>query len=88
MVCCREKGLKIINSNPNNAQSAEGGVAAVLQDDIDDAVDPHLERIKYNQAAGDESDEEERYKKRLVREVFHRIVRSRTEGIDSIGRAE
>lgn len=58
MVCCREKGLKIINSNPNNAQSAEGGVAAVLQDDIDDAVDPHLERIKYNQAAGDESDEE------------------------------
>lgn len=31
------------------------GVAAVLQD-VDDAVDPHLERIK--NAAGDESDEE------------------------------
>lgn len=33
------------------------GVAAVLQEDDDDAVDPHLERIK-NEAGGDESDEE------------------------------
>lgn len=33
------------------------GVAAVLQDEDDDAVDPHLERIK-NEAGGDESDEE------------------------------
>lgn len=32
------------------------GVAAVLQNEDDDAVDPHLERIKYE--AGDESDEE------------------------------
>lgn len=58
MVCCyREKGLKIINLNPGNAQTAEGGVAAVLQNDMDDAVDPHLERIK-NLQGGDESDEE------------------------------
>lgn len=33
------------------------GMARVLQDEEDDAVDPHLERIK-NQAGGDESDEE------------------------------
>lgn len=33
------------------------GVAAVLQSDIDDAVDPHLERIR-NETIGDESDEE------------------------------
>lgn len=32
-------------------------VARVLQSDDDDAVDPHLERIK-NEAGGDESDEE------------------------------
>lgn len=32
------------------------GVASVFQDD-DDAVDPHLERIK-NEAGGDVSDEE------------------------------
>ena len=36
---------------------ATDGVAAVLQEDDDDAVDPHLERIK-NEAGGDESDEE------------------------------
>ncbi|CAH8310918.1 unnamed protein product [Eruca vesicaria subsp. sativa] len=48
------KGLKIMNLG--GAGTAEG-VAAVLQDnDDDDAVDPHLERIR-NQAA-DESDEE------------------------------
>lgn len=33
------------------------GVAAVLHNDVDDAVDPHLERIK-NAAGGEESDEE------------------------------
>lgn len=33
------------------------GVAAVLQSDDDDAVDPHLERIR-NEAGDDESDEE------------------------------
>lgn len=33
------------------------GVASVLQDEDDDAVDPHLERIK-NEAGGNESDEE------------------------------
>lgn len=32
-------------------------VAAVLDNDDDDAVDPHLERIK-NAAGGEESDEE------------------------------
>ncbi|CAN7080262.1 unnamed protein product [Brassica oleracea var. botrytis] len=46
------KGLKI--TNLGGAGTAEG-VAAVLQEE-DDAVDPHLERIR-NQAA-DESDEE------------------------------
>lgn len=35
------------------------GVARVLQTEDDDAVDPHLERIK-NEAGGDESDEEVR----------------------------
>ncbi|XP_073044972.1 FACT complex subunit SSRP1 isoform X1 [Primulina eburnea] len=49
------KGLKIMNLG--SAKTAEG-VAAVLQSDDDDAVDPHLERIK-NEAAGDESDEED-----------------------------
>lgn len=33
------------------------GVAEILQNEDDDAVDPHLERIK-NEAGGDESDEE------------------------------
>ncbi|GMG98436.1 hypothetical protein Nepgr_000276 [Nepenthes gracilis] len=49
------KGLKILNLG--DVQSAEG-VAAVLQNDEDDAVDPHLERIR-NEAGGDESDEED-----------------------------
>lgn len=48
------KGLKILNLG--DIQTADG-VAAVLQNDDDDAVDPHLERIK-NEAGGDESDEE------------------------------
>lgn len=42
--------------NLGGPQAADG-VAAVLQNDDDDAVDPHLERIK-NEAGGDESDEE------------------------------
>lgn len=33
------------------------GVASVLENDDDDAVDPHLERIK-NAAVGEDSDEE------------------------------
>lgn len=57
--CFREKGLKIMNFNAGGVQNAEG-VAAVLQSDIDDAVDPHLERIR-NEANGDESDEEVRF---------------------------
>lgn len=36
---------------------AADAIAAVLQEDDDDAVDPHLERIK-NEAGGDESDDE------------------------------
>lgn len=42
--------------NFGDMQTANG-VTAVLQNDDDDAVDPHLERIK-NLAGGDESDEE------------------------------
>ncbi|KAJ4972492.1 hypothetical protein NE237_005666 [Protea cynaroides] len=49
------KGLKILNLGDIRTTD---GVAAVLQDDDDDAVDPHLERIK-NAAGGDESDEED-----------------------------
>lgn len=48
------KGLKIMNLGD---MKTTDGVAAVLQEDDDDAVDPHLERIK-NEAGGDESDEE------------------------------
>lgn len=33
------------------------GVAKVLENDDDETVDPHLERIR-NEAGGDESDEE------------------------------
>ncbi|KAG6396023.1 hypothetical protein SASPL_142161 [Salvia splendens] len=51
-----DKDLKIMNFNAGSVPNAEG-VAAVLQSDIDDAVDPHLERIR-NEAIGDESDEE------------------------------
>ncbi|XP_071706144.1 FACT complex subunit SSRP1-like [Rutidosis leptorrhynchoides] len=49
------KGLKIMNLG---AAKATDGVAAVLQDDEDDNVDPHLERIK-NEAGADDSDEED-----------------------------
>ncbi|CAI9752684.1 unnamed protein product [Fraxinus pennsylvanica] len=49
------KGLKIMNLG---GVRTTDGVAAVLQNDEDDAVDPHLERIR-NEAAGDESDEED-----------------------------
>lgn len=49
------KGLKIMNLGDVKATDA---IAAVLQEDDDDAVDPHLERIK-NEAGGDESDEED-----------------------------
>lgn len=51
---CSGKGLKIMNLGDAQARD---GVAAVLQEDDDDAVDPHLERIR-NEAGGDESDEE------------------------------
>ncbi|GMP30487.1 hypothetical protein CsSME_00005140 [Camellia sinensis var. sinensis] len=49
------KGLKIMNLGDIRTTD---GVTAVLQNDDDDAVDPHLERIK-NAAGGDESDEED-----------------------------
>ncbi|XP_044504433.1 FACT complex subunit SSRP1 isoform X2 [Mangifera indica] len=49
------KGLKIMNLG--DIKTADG-VASVLQDEDDDAVDPHLERIK-NEAGGNESDEED-----------------------------
>lgn len=44
-----------MNFNAGGVQNAEG-VATVLQSDIDDAVDPHLERIRNGN--GEESDEE------------------------------
>ncbi|XP_006643849.1 FACT complex subunit SSRP1-A [Oryza brachyantha] len=50
------KHLKIMNLG--DGQGASGGVTAVLRDTDDDAVDPHLERIK-NQAGDEESDEED-----------------------------
>ncbi|CDP02200.1 unnamed protein product [Coffea canephora] len=49
------KGLKIMNLG--EAQSRDA-ILPVLPEDDDDAVDPHLERIK-NEAGGDESDEED-----------------------------
>ncbi|KAJ6371392.1 hypothetical protein OIU77_001823 [Salix suchowensis] len=49
------KGLKIMNLG--DMQAAKG-VAAVLQNDDDDAVDPHLARIR-NEAGDDESDDED-----------------------------
>ncbi|KAI4389065.1 hypothetical protein MLD38_001329 [Melastoma candidum] len=49
------KGLKIMNLGE---QATTDGVARVLQSEVDDAVDPHLERIK-NAAGEDESDEED-----------------------------
>uniref|UniRef100_A0A2P2KL43 FACT complex subunit SSRP1 n=2 Tax=Rhizophora mucronata TaxID=61149 RepID=A0A2P2KL43_RHIMU len=48
------KGLRIMNLG---GVQTTNGVAAVLQNDDDDAVDPHLERIRNE--AGDESDEED-----------------------------
>ncbi|KAG8493322.1 hypothetical protein CXB51_010714 [Gossypium anomalum] len=49
------KGLKILNLG--DVRTADS-VAEILQNDDDDAVDPHLERIK-NKAGVDESDEED-----------------------------
>ncbi|KAL9323426.1 hypothetical protein ACSQ67_008283 [Phaseolus vulgaris] len=49
------KGLKIMNLG--DAQPTVG-IKKVLENDDDDAVDPHLERIK-NEAGGGESDEED-----------------------------
>ncbi|XP_039117381.1 FACT complex subunit SSRP1 [Dioscorea cayenensis subsp. rotundata] len=49
------KGLKIMNLGDAKTTNT---VAAVLDNDDDDAVDPHLERIK-NAAGGEESDEED-----------------------------
>ncbi|PIA62533.1 hypothetical protein AQUCO_00200505v1 [Aquilegia coerulea] len=48
-----KKELKILHIN----QATEGGVASVLRSEDDDAVDPHLERIRNSNA--DESDEED-----------------------------
>nr|GFA64284.1 FACT complex subunit SSRP1 [Tanacetum cinerariifolium] len=48
MASCSSNGLKTIQ--------AASGVAAAMQDEVDDVVDPHLERIR--NAAGEESDDE------------------------------
>lgn len=53
------KGLKIINLGDTETI---GGVAAALQNSDDEAVDPHLERIKNQRdggAGGEDSDEED-----------------------------
>ncbi|KAI8019841.1 FACT complex subunit SSRP1 [Camellia lanceoleosa] len=50
------KGLKIMNLG--DIRTTDGVTAVLQNDDDDDAVDPHLERIK-NAAGGDESDEED-----------------------------
>lgn len=47
------------------ADKAADAITAVLQEDDDDAVDPHLERIK-NEAGGDESDEEVKFISRFL----------------------
>ncbi|KAG8384731.1 hypothetical protein BUALT_Bualt04G0148700 [Buddleja alternifolia] len=53
-----DKGLKIMNLGA--VPPTEGvGVASVLHSDIDDAVDPHLERIRNAAIGDDESDEED-----------------------------
>uniref|UniRef100_A0A803RBI9 FACT complex subunit SSRP1 n=1 Tax=Cannabis sativa TaxID=3483 RepID=A0A803RBI9_CANSA len=59
------KGLKIMNLG--NTRPTDG-VASVLQDEDDDAVDPHLVRVK-NEAGDDESDEEDEdfVAKRMIR---------------------
>ncbi|XP_027909661.1 FACT complex subunit SSRP1-like isoform X2 [Vigna unguiculata] len=49
------KGLKIMNLGDGQPTA---GIKKVLENDDDDAVDPHLERIK-NAAGDDESDEED-----------------------------
>ncbi|GER35802.1 FACT complex subunit SSRP1 [Striga asiatica] len=54
----KEKGLKIMNLNLGGLQTTEG-VAAVLQNNIDDPVDYHLEIIKNAAIDADESDEED-----------------------------
>ena len=43
--------------NLGSVQTTEGVAAVLRSDDDDDAVDPHLERIRY-ETGGDESDEE------------------------------
>ncbi|CAN6336474.1 unnamed protein product [Urochloa humidicola] len=50
------KNLKVMNLG--DGQRRTGGVAAALESNADDSVDPHLERIK-NQACNEESDEED-----------------------------
>ncbi|KAL8150287.1 hypothetical protein V2J09_020095 [Rumex salicifolius] len=52
------KKLKILNLGDVQATK---GVAAVLQNEDDDAVDPHLERIR-NEAGGDDSEEDEDFR--------------------------
>ncbi|KAG8366837.1 hypothetical protein BUALT_Bualt16G0009400 [Buddleja alternifolia] len=52
------KGLKIMNLGSEKKPDGVGvGVASVLQHQVDDVVDPHLERIMNE--AGDDSDEED-----------------------------
>jgi hypothetical protein len=52
-----------------DGQGASGVVTDVLRDTDDDAVDPHLERIK-NQAGDEESDEEVCCLVNLITEAF------------------
>ncbi|KAH1215751.1 FACT complex subunit SSRP1 [Glycine max] len=72
------KGLKIMNLG--DAQPTVG-IKKVLENDDDDAVDPHLERIK-NEAGGDESDEEKPAKKESKKDLPSKASTSKKKSKD------
>ncbi|KAL5180834.1 FACT complex subunit SSRP1 [Glycine soja] len=72
------KGLKILNLG--DAQPTVG-IKKVLENDDDDAVDPHLERIK-NEAGGDESDEEKPAKKESKKDLPSKASTSKKKSKD------
>ncbi|KAH1256351.1 FACT complex subunit SSRP1 [Glycine max] len=72
------KGLKIMNLG--DAQPTVG-IKKVLENDDDDAVDPHLERIK-NEAGEDESDEEKPAKKESKKDLPSKASTSKKKSKD------